>query len=260
MDPLFPASNPVPPAQPERPHPLTQYPPPILPSTHPPNWPATQTHFPLADQTPFPLGNAIEGTQLQLREVGLELTEEELRRWALDVLLCPEDWKWLWEPVRASTPLTFLTPPPPHRPWYDVFNAGPPTTSTLNAQNTSAPSVEWPPLDIPNVRATCAPAPFVENSVLWAPVAQPQLQLMHPLPEWLTKEVFKSESQNNDGGDVTVEDPPIAFSPFSIVDCTMLSHFSFNDFIAVAFPDLAGDLDIQIYTSDLTSLLGGQYS
>ena len=81
---------------------------------------------------------------------------------------------------------------------------------------------------------------------MWAPVAQPQPQLTHPLPEWLTKEVFESESRNNDRGDVTVEDPPIAFSPFYIVDCTTLSHFSFNDFVTVAFPDLAGDLDIQI--------------
>ena len=45
---------------------------------------------------------------------------------------------------------------------------------------------------------------------------------------------------------VTVEDSPIPFSPFSYADCTMLSHFSFNDFIAVAFPDLARDLDVQI--------------
>ena len=45
---------------------------------------------------------------------------------------------------------------------------------------------------------------------------------------------------------VTVEDPPISFSPFSSTDCTMLSHFSFNDFIAVAFPDLARDLDTQL--------------
>ena len=45
---------------------------------------------------------------------------------------------------------------------------------------------------------------------------------------------------------VTVEDPPIPFSPFSLANCTMLSHFSFNDFIAIAFPDIAGDLDIQI--------------
>ena len=246
VDPLFPMSNPTPPAQPGRPHPLTQYLPPTLPSTHPPNWPAAQTHFPLADQTPFPLRNAIEGTQLQLREVGLELTEEELQRWALDALLCPEDWKWLWEPVRAPTPLTFPTPPPPHLPWYDVFNAGPPTTSALNAQNTSAPSVEWPPQDIPNVLATCTPVPFVENSVMWAPVAQPQPQLAHPLPEWLTNGVFESESRNNDGGNVTIEDPPIPFSPFSLADCTMLSHFSFNDFVAVAFLDLARDLDIQI--------------
>ena len=45
---------------------------------------------------------------------------------------------------------------------------------------------------------------------------------------------------------VTVEEPPIPFSPFSSADCTMLSHLSFNDFIAIAFPDLAGDLDVQI--------------
>ena len=45
---------------------------------------------------------------------------------------------------------------------------------------------------------------------------------------------------------VTVENPPIPFSPFSLADCTMLSHFSFKDFIAIAFPDLAGDLNAQI--------------
>ena len=46
--------------------------------------------------------------------------------------------------------------------------------------------------------------------------------------------------------DVMVEEPPIPFSPFSLTDCTMLSHFSFNDFVAIAFLDIAGDLDIQI--------------
>ena len=46
--------------------------------------------------------------------------------------------------------------------------------------------------------------------------------------------------------DVMVEEPPIPFSPFSFTDCTMLSHFSFNDFVAIAFLDIAGDLDIQI--------------
>ena len=45
---------------------------------------------------------------------------------------------------------------------------------------------------------------------------------------------------------VMIEEAPTSFSPFSLVDCMLLSHFSFNDFIAVAFPDLAGDLDIQI--------------
>ena len=29
-------------------------------------------------------------------------------------------------------------------------------------------------------------------------------------------------------------------------DCTLLSHFSLNDFIAIAFPDLAKDLETQI--------------
>ena len=38
----------------------------------------------------------------------------------------------------------------------------------------------------------------------------------------------------------------MSFSPFSPIDCILLSHFSFNDFIAVAFLNLAGDLDIQI--------------
>ena len=81
---------------------------------------------------------------------------------------------------------------------------------------------------------------------MWAPVAQPQLQLMHPPPEWLTDGVLKSESRNYNGGNVTVEEPPTSFSPFSSTNCTLFSHFSFNDFIAVAFPDLAGDLDVQI--------------
>ena len=81
---------------------------------------------------------------------------------------------------------------------------------------------------------------------MWAPVAQLQPQHVRPPPEWLVGEEFKSESRSNNGGNVTVENPPISFSPFSLADCTLLEHFSFNDFIAVAFPDIAGDLDIQI--------------
>ena len=81
---------------------------------------------------------------------------------------------------------------------------------------------------------------------MWAPVAQPQPQLAHPLPNWLTDGVFESESRSNDWGNVMVKNPPIPFSPLSLADCTTFSHFSFNDFIAIAFPDLAGDLDTQI--------------
>ena len=45
---------------------------------------------------------------------------------------------------------------------------------------------------------------------------------------------------------VTVEKIPTSFSPFSLVDCMLISHFSFDDFITIAFLDLAGDLDSQI--------------
>ena len=83
---------------------------------------------------------------------------------------------------------------------------------------------------------------------MWAPVVQPQPQLTHPLslPEWVTLEDFELVSQDYDGGNVTMEEPPTSFSPFSLVDCTLLSHFSFNDFITVAFLDLARDLDTLI--------------
>ena len=87
VDPLFPLLNPDPLTQHGPLHPPTQYPPPTLQSTHFPSWPDEQTPFPLTDRTPFPLENITGGTLLQLREVGLELTEEELRQWALDVLL-----------------------------------------------------------------------------------------------------------------------------------------------------------------------------
>ena len=81
---------------------------------------------------------------------------------------------------------------------------------------------------------------------MWAPVVQPQPLHVRPPPEWLTEGIFKSGSRSNDGGNVMVEGPPIPFSPFSLADCTMLGHFSFNDFVAIAFLDIAGDLDIQI--------------
>ena len=45
---------------------------------------------------------------------------------------------------------------------------------------------------------------------------------------------------------VMVVDTPTSFSPFSPANCTLYSHFSFNDFIAIAFLDLTEDLDTQI--------------
>ena len=83
---------------------------------------------------------------------------------------------------------------------------------------------------------------------MWAPVVQPQLWLALPLslPTWVTLEDFELVSQGYKGGNVMVEETPTSSSPFSLVNCMLLSHFSFNDFIAIAFLDLAGDLDVQI--------------
>ena len=126
--------------------------------------------------------------------------------------------------------------------------ANPQNTYVLNALSTSAPSVE-PLLPVtPSTLASCGLAPFVESVVMWAPLAQPQLWLAVPLflPEWVILEGFESVPQGYDGGNVTVEEHLMTFSPFPSIDCTMFNHFSLNNFVATAFPDLAGDLDIQI--------------
>ena len=83
---------------------------------------------------------------------------------------------------------------------------------------------------------------------MWAPIVQPQLQpaCRLSLPEWVTWDNLEPGSQGYEGGNVTVEETPTSFSPFSLVDCMLLSHFSFNDFVTVAFLDLAGDLDAPI--------------
>ena len=83
---------------------------------------------------------------------------------------------------------------------------------------------------------------------MWASVAQPQPRhaLRLSLPKWATWDDLESESQGYEGGNVTVMEAPTSFSPFSPTDCTLHSHFSFDDFIMIAFPDLTRDLDIQI--------------
>ena len=186
----------------------------------------------------------------QLNEAGEGLTDEVLLEWALDMLCSPEDWRWLWSPEPATTPS--LSPTPlnhqPLPPQYDASNANPWTTYTLYALSTSAPSAKGPLPDTLSALAPCTLTQSAENSVMWAPVVQLQPWLAHPLslPEWVTLEGFESEPQSYDGGNVTVEGLPISFSPFTLADCMLFSHFSFNDFITTAFPDLAKDLDIPI--------------
>ena len=83
---------------------------------------------------------------------------------------------------------------------------------------------------------------------MWTPLAQPQPQHAPPqfLPKWSTSEDFESVPQDYKGGNVTVEEAPTSFSPLSLANCTLISHFSFKDFIALAFLDLTGDLDLLI--------------
>ena len=79
--------------------------------------------------------------------------------------------------------------------------------------STFVPSVVTLLQDTLNEPAPCAHAPFVENLVMWAPVAQPQLQPTPPLslPKWVTLEGFELESQGYDGSNVMIEEPPISF-------------------------------------------------
>ena len=79
---------------------------------------------------------------------------------------------------------------------------------------------------------------------MWAPLAQlqPQHALHLSLPEWATWDNLESESQGYEGGNVTVE-APTSFSPLSLTDCMLYSHFSFNNFVMLAFLDLTRDLD-----------------
>ena len=118
----------------------------------------------------------------------------------------------------------------------------------LSALSMCAPSADEPPWDTLSRLAPCAPAQSVESSVMWRPIAQLQLRLTHhlSLPEWVTWDNLESESQGYEGGNVTVIETPTPFSPFPLTDCTLYSHFSFNDFVSIAFPDLAKDLDTQI--------------
>ena len=77
---------------------------------------------------------------------------------------------------------------------------------------------------------------------MWALLAQPQPRhtLRLSLPEWVTWDDLESEPQGYKGGNVTVIETPTLFSP---TDCMLYSHFSFNHFVMIAFPDLTEDLD-----------------
>ena len=215
-----------------------------------PSWLDEPTPFLVAQEQclPPPQENDIAAMLLRLNEVGEGLADEVLLELAWDALCSPEDWRWLWNPEPATTPFLSLTLLSQTTLLYNVSNASPWNTYTPNVLNISAPSAEEPPLDILNTPAPCILAQSVGSSVMWAPVAQPQPLLPLPLslPEWATSEDFESVPQGYEGGNVTVEEAPTSFSPFPLVDCTLLSHFSFNDFVAVAFPDLAKDLDSPI--------------
>ena len=231
--------------------PPNPYPLPTPPSIQLPNWPDEPTRSLDVSELhlPFPQESDIVVMLCRLNEAGEGLANEVLLEWALDVLCSPEDWRWLWSPEPVTTPSMFLTPlnRPPLRP-YNASSANPWTTYTPIALSMSAHSVNKLPPDTLNARAQCAPAPSVESSVMWAPLAQPQPRhaLHLSLPKWATWDDLESESQGYNGGNVTVVEAPTSFSPFPSTDCMLYSHFSFDDFIMIAFLDLTRDLDDQI--------------
>ena len=240
--PLDPQDTPLPP---------TLYPLPTPPSPLLPSWPdePTRSLAVLGLHLSFPLENDIVATLCQLNEAGEGLANEVLLEWALDVLCSPEDWRWLWSLEPTITPSLSPTLPnhlPP--PLYNVSNVNPWNTYALIAPRTYACSVNELPRDTLSIHAPCAPAQSVENLVIWAPIAQPQLQhtLHLSLPKWVTWDNLESGSQGYEGGNVMVIEAPTSFSPFSSTNCMLYSHFSFDDFIMIAFPDLTKDLEAQI--------------
>ena len=224
---------------------------PTPPSIQLPNWPDEPTPSLIVSgpRLPFPQENDIVAMLCRLNEAGEGLADEVLLEWALDVLCSPEDWRWLWSLGPATTPLISPTPlnhPPPLL--YNASNASPWTMYTPTAPNMSVRSVDKLPPDTLSAHAPCAPAPSAENSVTWVPLAQPQPQHAYhlSLPEWVTWDDLELESQGYDGGNVIVIETPTPFSPFPLTDCMLYSHFSFDDFIRIAFPNLTRDLDDQI--------------
>ena len=233
------------------PPPPTLYPLLTLPSTLLPNWPNKPTYSLaiLGPHLSFPPENDIIVTLCWLNKAGEGLANKVLLEWALDVLRSPEDWRWLWSLEPATIPLLFPTPLNHLSPLlYDASNANPWTMCAPIVQSTFARSADESPPDTLSTCAPCTPAQSVENSVMWAPIAQPQPwhALRLSLPEWATWDDLESESQGYKGGNVTVMEAPTPFSPFSLTDCMLYSHFSFNDFVMIAFPDLTRDLDAQI--------------
>ena len=87
--------------------------------------------------------------------------------------------------------------------------------------------------------------PNLESWLVDLSAAHDDAQAAHKIAQQKMKEWITSKCTPWKVG-ITVEGPPIPFSPFSLADCTLLNHFSFNDFVAIAFPDIARDLDIQI--------------
>ena len=227
------------------PPPLTLYHLPTPPSIQLPSWPdkPTRSLTVLGPHLPFPQENNIVATLCWLNEAGEGLADKGLLEWALDMLRSPEDWRWLWSLEPAATPSIFPTPPNQQPPLlYSALNANPWTMYPPIAQSMSARFVNELPPDTLNAHAQCAPLQSVVSSVMWAPLAQlqPRHALRLSLPKWATWDDLESESQGYKGGNVTVMEAPTSFSP---INCTLYSHFSFDNFVMIAFPDLTRDLD-----------------
>ena len=75
----------------------------------------------------------IQASLLESVTKGDRLYVEVLQAWALDISLCPVDWRWLWNPELGLNLLLSQTPQSLPHSFPDVFNASPLTMSSLTA-------------------------------------------------------------------------------------------------------------------------------
>lgn len=175
----------------------------------------------------------IQASLLESVTKGDRLYVEVLQDWALDISLCPVDWRWLWNPELGLNLLLSQTPQSLPHSFPDVFNASPLTMSSPTAPSIPVHTATASPPVTPSGPAQSVFVSFVEKEVMWAPIVQLQLLKAYPphLHDTLEEAmvILKLVSQDYNGGNITGTEDLLSF----------FSNFSFDQFITYTFPDFA---------------------